>query len=115
MNVWQRSEGVGQRLQDGLFASLTLLMWLAGNILAALGVVMATFFLFSGAGLHPFLLHLHNMTVRYVAADSARQASFADLTVLAVAVLVAGVCVVRLPVLCRRLRRGWRVSGGGQA
>ena len=115
MGVWQPSELPWQRVQDGLFAGLTLLLWLAGNCLAGLGVVTATFFLLSGASFHAFLLHLHNLTVRYVAADAARQASFQDMTLVAMTLLLTGVCVVRLPVLVQRLRAGWPAGKGGQA
>lgn len=115
MSVWRQGEAPWRRVQDGLFAGLTLVLWLAGNCLAGLGVVMATFFLLSGASFHAFLLHLHNLTVRYVAADSLRQAAFQDMTVAAMTVLLAGVCVVRLPVLCRRLRGSMHAGKGGQA
>jgi len=100
------------RLQDGLFVVLTLVFWLAGSLLAALGAAMVVFFLLSGARLHPFFLQLHNMTVRYVAADEVRQAAFADLTVTAAAVLLACACLLRLPALCRRLRVGARLMAG---
>ena len=116
MGVLPRSEPFARkawaRLQDGLFYGLTVLLWLAGCTLAALGAVTAAFFLLSGARLHPFLFQLHNMAARYVAADAVRQAAFADLAATAVGGVLAGVCLLRLPVLCRRLAGGGRGAKG---
>lgn len=114
MNAWLRSEPLRRWVQDGLFVGLTVVLWLAGCVLVAAGAISAIFFFFSGASLHGFLLHLHNLTVRYVEAETMRQESFAGLAALVMAVLLVGVCVVRLPVLVRRLRPGRCDSGGGR-
>lgn len=115
MNVWRRSEGGWvSRLQDGLFVGLTLGAWLFGSLLVAVGAATTAVFLLSGAALHSFLLHLHNLTIRYVAADSLRQASFAELLAFGMAGLLVVVCLMRLPVLCRRLGTGLEPCTGDE-
>lgn len=103
------------RLQDGLFVALTVVLWLAGCALAAAGAITAIFFCLSGARLHGFLLHLHNLTVRYVAAGPARQEAFADLISGCGVAVVVVICILRSQVLCQRLRGGLRRADRGQA
>lgn len=116
MLVRQPSEAPGWtvRLQDALFIGLMTSRWILGNVLASLGVLTAASFLLTGASLHGFLLHLHNLSARYVAADSVRQSEFAGLLGLCVVVLFGTASLLRLSrlgALLGRTRR--RVSGGG--
>ena len=117
MHVRQPSEAPGWtvRLQDALFIGLMASRWILGNVLASLGVLTAASFLLTGASLHGFLFHLHNLTARYVAADSLRQSEFAGLLGLCVIVLLGTVSLLRLSRLGELLGQTRRPADGGGA
>lgn len=97
---WER-----RRVQNILYVSLTTVLWIGANGVLALGVITAGFFVLSGAAMHNFMLHLHNLASRYVTAGQARQESFIELTLVAVVLVFACVSLMRLPMFVRRLQR----------
>jgi len=90
---------------------LSLLLWLAGIVLVALGFVLA--FAILAADLQPllFFAHIDNLATHYLAADPARRAQF-DMQLLALfTAIVTLLLLARLPGFVIRMRRELRCGG----
>lgn len=90
---------------DGCYLLLSLILWLSGIILVALGSLLA--FVILAADLQPFLFfaHLDNLATHYLAADPVRRARF-DIQLLALFIAIAiFLLLARLPGFVVRMRR----------
>lgn len=102
-----------RHMANGCHLLLSLLLWLAGIILVALGFVLA--FAIVAAALQPllFFAHVDNLATHYLAADPARRAQF-DMQLLALfTAIVTLLLLARLPGFVIRMRR--ELNRGGQS
>ncbi len=102
-----------RHIADGCHLLLSLLLWLTGIVLVALGFVLA--FAILAADLQPllFFAHLDNLASHYLAADPARRAQF-DMQLLALfTAIVTLLLLARLPGFVVRMRR--ELDRGGQS
>lgn len=65
--------------QDVMLIGLRLSGWLATNTLATLGIATLLFFVLGSFTLRGMMVHLDNLTSRFLAADAARQGQFEGL------------------------------------
>jgi len=100
--LWRR--WTRRDLSDALFIAMMTAGWLAGNVLALLGCVVATFLIISHGDFTVFMAHIDNVASRYVAADVGRRASFEHEVILALSICGAVFLGLRLPRFVVRLR-----------
>ena len=100
--LWRRWDR--RMLSDTAFVTMIVAGWLAGNVLALLGCVVATFILVSHGDFTAFMAHVDNIASRYVAADAARRTHFEHQVAILLAVIGLGLLLLRLPRLIVRLR-----------
>lgn len=93
-----------QQYSDALFVAMMTIGWVAGNVLALLGCVVAAFLVISHGDFTVFMSHIDNIASRYVAADLGRRASFEHEVLLALAICGAVFFLIRLPRFVMRLR-----------
>lgn len=62
--------------QDLMLVGLRLSGWLATNTLATLGIATLLFFVLGSFTLRGMMVHLDNLTSRFLAAEAARQGQF---------------------------------------
>lgn len=102
-----------RNVANGCHLLLSLLLWLAGIVLVALGFVLA--FAILAADLQPllFFAHVDNLATHYLAANPARRAQF-DMQLLALfTAIVTLLLLARLPGFVIRMRR--ELGRGGQS
>lgn len=102
-----------RHIADGCHLLLSLLLWLAGIVLVALGFVLA--FAILAADLQPllFFAHVDNLATHYLTADPARRAQF-DMQLLGLfTAIVTLLLLARLPGFVIRMRR--ELGRGGQS
>ena len=102
-----------RHIANGCHLLLSLLLWLAGIVLVALGLVLA--FAILAADLQPllFFAHVDNLASHYLAAAPARRDQF-DMQLLAMfTAIVTLLLLARLPGFVIRMRR--ELSRGGQS
>ncbi len=100
-------------IADGCHLALSLLLWLSGTVLVALGLMLA--FAIFAADLQPllFFAHVDNLATHYLAADPVRRAQF-DMQLLALFTsIVTLLLLARLPGFVIRMRR--ELGGAGQS
>jgi hypothetical protein len=98
-------------LGDAAFVTMMVIGWVAGNVLALLGCVVATFIVIAHGDFAVFMSHVDNLAARYVAADGARRASFEHQVLVMLAVCGLGLLLMRLPRFVMRLRLGLNQGG----
>ena len=104
-NLRPRLARAGRILADACHITLSVALWLAGTVLAALGAVFA--FVIVAADGRPlrFFAHLQNLATHYLFADPAARKHF-DGQVLVLFLGVVGLFLIaRLPGFATRLRR----------
>jgi hypothetical protein len=104
-NLRSRLARAGRILADTCHVTLSVTLWLAGTVLAALGAVFA--FVIVAADGRPlrFFAHLQNLSTHYLFADPAARKHF-DGQVLVLFLGVVGLFLIaRLPGFATRLRR----------
>lgn len=100
--LWRRWDR--KSLSDATFVAIMVTGWLAGNVLAVLGCIVATFILISHGDFGVFMAHVDNIASRYVAADAARRAHFEHQVACLLAIVGLALLLLRLPRLVVRLR-----------
>ncbi len=93
-----------KRMADAAYVTLMTLLWLAGNLLAVLGLVVVAFVMISEADFYAFMSHLDNLASRFVAADPARRATFEGQVWWVLGIMTLVFVAVRLPRFVTRLR-----------
>lgn len=93
---------------DGAYILLALTSWVAGNILAILGCVVALFIVIAHGDIDLFFRHIHNLASRYVAADAARRVAFQHQLIGMLGLMAVVMFAVRVPRFYLRLRRDLR-------
>jgi len=100
--LWRRR---GRRQwRDMLFIGMMTIGWLAGNILALLGCVVAAFLVISHGDFAVFMAHIDNVASRYIAADLGRRARFEHEVLMTLATCGTVFFAIRLPRFVMRLR-----------
>ena len=104
-NLRPRLARAGRILADTCHVTLSITLWLAGTVLAALGAVFA--FVIAAADGRPlrFFAHLQNLSTHYLFADPATRARFDDQVLLLFLGVVGLFLIARLPGFATRLRR----------
>lgn len=108
--LMRRLRGYPQRghVADAAYVALACTSWVAGNLLAALGALVALLLVLCGGDLDMFFFQLNNLTRRYVEADLGRRAAFQHDVALAFSIGCLLLFAVRSPLFARRLRRELR-------
>ncbi len=104
-NLCPRLARAGRIVADACHVTLSITLWLAGTVLAALGAVFA--FVIVAADGRPlrFFAHLQNLSTHYLFADPAARARFDDQVLLLFLGVVGLFLIARLPGFAARLRR----------
>ncbi len=104
-NLRPRLARAGRIVADACHVTLSVVFWLAGTVLAALGAVFA--FVIVAADGRPlrFFAHLQNLSTHYLFADPAARARFDDQVLLLFLGVVGLFLIARLPGFATRLRR----------
>jgi hypothetical protein len=100
--LWRRLDR--RALGDVAHIAMMVTGWLAGNVLALLGSVVATFIVIAHGDFTVFMSHVDNLAARYVAADGARRMAFEHQVLAVLGVCGAGLLIIRLPRFVMRLR-----------
>lgn len=105
LNLRPRLARAGRILADACHVTLSITLWLAGTVLAALGAVFAFVIIAADGRPLRFFAHLQNLSTHYLFADPAARTHF-DGQVLALFLGIAGLFLIaRLPGFATRLRR----------